>query len=84
MRDTPELFKNVCLYANTMAKGGTDLAENKRCELQEESKNAVVHSAASDDITNKFNLSRPNFSYTNARKRTPLEVHYICLGNKEI
>ena len=49
MREKPELFKNVCLSANTMAKGGTDLAENKRCDLQEESKNAVVHSAAIDD-----------------------------------
>jgi hypothetical protein len=28
--EKPELFKKACLSANTMAKSGTDLAENKR------------------------------------------------------
>jgi hypothetical protein len=67
-----------------MAKGGTDLAENKLCDLQEQRKNAVVHSAVSDDSTNKFDFQRPNFAHANARNRTPLEVHSIYLGNKEI
>jgi hypothetical protein len=83
MREKPGLFKNVCLAANIMAKGGTDLSENKRCDLQEESKNAVVHSAASDYSANNLIFQRPNFAYANARNRTPLEVHLMHLGNKE-
>ena len=82
--ETPELFKNVCLSANKMVKVGTDLAENKCCDLQEESRNLLVHSAASDDSTNNLNFQRPNFAYANTCKRTPLEVHFIYLGNKEI
>jgi len=82
--ETPELFKNVCLSANTMAKVGTDLAENKHCDLQEESKNVLVHSAASDDSTNNLIYQRPNFAYVNARNRRHLEVPFIYLGNKEI
>jgi len=84
VREQPELFKNGCLSANTMAKGGTDLAENKRCDLQEGSKNAVVPSAATDDSTNNLISQRPNFAHGNAHNRTPPEVHVIYLGNKEI
>jgi len=82
--EKPELFKNVCLSANTMAKGGTDLVENKRRDLQEESKNAVVHSAANDDSTNNLTFQRPNFAYANTRNRKPLEFHIIYFVNKKI
>jgi hypothetical protein len=84
MPEKPELFKNVCLSANTMAKVGTDLAENKRRDLQEENKNVVVHSAANDDSTNNLIFQRPNFAYANARNRIPLAFHFTYLGNKKI
>jgi hypothetical protein len=83
VREKQEFYKNVCLSANTVAKGGNDLPENKRCDLQEESKIAV-HSAASDYSTNNLIFQRPNFAYANVRNRTPLEVHFVYLGNKEI
>ena len=67
-----------------MAKGGTDLVENKRRDLQEESKNAVVHSAANDDSTNNLTFQRPNFAYANTRNRKPLEFHIIYFVNKKI
>jgi len=75
--EKPELLKSICLSANTMAKGGTNLAENKRCDLQEEIKNAVVPSAAIDDSTNNLIFQLPNFAHANARNRTPPEVHVI-------
>jgi len=84
VRKKPEPLKNVCLSANTMAKGGTDLAENKRCDLQEESKNVVVHSAASGDSTNNLIFHLPNFVYVNAHNRTPLEVHFFIWTTRKL
>jgi hypothetical protein len=83
MYEIPQLFKNISLSVNTMAKGGIDLTKNKCCDLQEESKNIVVHSAASNDNTNNLIFKQPNFEYANACKGTPPEVHIIYLGNKE-
>jgi hypothetical protein len=84
VHEIPQLFKNISLSANKVAKSGIDLAENKHCDLQEESKNIVVHSAASDDNTNNLNFKRPDFEYVNTHKKTLPEVHFMYLGNKEI